>query len=102
MQMSFTTGIRCFVAFAISGFALIPVAGAQPDSPATDLDAIKEQAQAETIPIVIFLPGILGSELRLGAKSLWGDDGIINSLDEDIAYDEKRKVDASVLERFSV
>ena len=74
---------------------------AQGASAAADVAAIRAQARAETIPVVIFLPGILGSELRKGSKSLWGDLGIPRGLDEDIAYDEGIKLDVRLLERFS-
>ncbi|MET0669096.1 MAG: hypothetical protein ABWY66_03770, partial [Xanthobacteraceae bacterium] len=96
-------GSRLRLVFAASALLVSQMCDgvAQGASAAADVAAIRAQARAETIPVVIFLPGILGSELRKGSKSLWGDLGIPRGLDEDIAYDEGIKLDVRLLERFS-
>ena len=96
-------GSRLRLVFAASALLVSQMCDgvAQGSSAAADVAAIRAQARAETIPVVIFLPGILGSELRKGSKSLWGDLGIPRGLDEDIAYDEGIKLDVRLLERFS-
>ncbi len=80
--------------FAVVG----PVFAAPSDS--ARQRAAHEQAHAETVPVAIFLPGILGSALHRGTKVLWGAGRVRNAVDADLAYRLDVKLEARILEHF--
>ena len=67
--------------------------------------AVLEQAILEATPIIIFLPGTLGSELTKsiprGTRIIWGQRGLV-AVGAEMAYHEDDQVKASLLNEFTV